>query len=390
MNRTPPSQCWQRVVALLLLPLLLPLLPACSSVSPLAPVDPPAPLQHFEPSLTVTPLWSRTIGSDSEDLRLAPLLDGEQIYVASGSRVAALNRADGTTLWQVTLPQPISTPPADGDELLLLGGDAEVIALRKADGSVAWRSGVSSEVLAAPRLAAGRVLVHTLDGYLLALDHFDGSEVWRFSQPVPALSLRGSSRPAATADVAVAGFANGRVAALALSDGTPRWLTAAATAHGRSELERLVDVDAELVVAGGAVFASSYPARTVALTLSGGEPFWERDIGSHSALALADATLYLSDSRGDVWALEARSGATLWKQAALHGRDLGAPAIQADAVVVGDGSGYLHWLSREDGRLIARHAIGDAALPTAAAVAADQLYLFAADGQLSALQVAPR
>jgi len=351
-----------RTIAALLLVLAL---SACSSSPTIEALDPPRELTEYEAEWEIKGLWARQLGQgvDRQFLRLPPLLDGERLFLTNrrGS-LAAYDVADGSRIWRVELERAVKAGPGDGGPLLLLGGDAEVFAVEKEDGSVRWRATVSSEVLAPP-LAAGKVIVvRTVDGMLHGLSRQDGRQLWRYQQQVPLLSLRGISPPVvADGGLVVAGFANGRLAAVDLDDGRPAWESAVATPSGRTELERLVDVDAELVVARGVVFAVSFRGRLAALTLDSGRLLWSREFSSYTGLRFDGKHLYLTDEKGDVWAISPTNGATLWKQDALHGRQIGMPALQGDALVVGDFEGYLHWLHREDGRLLGRARVEDAA-----------------------------
>lgn len=365
----------------------------CGSTSRLAPVDPPAALTEFEPQVTVQREWERGVGAgaDQHYLKLRPLVDGARVY-AAGRRgeVAAFDAKSGDPLWEVSLDAIISAGPGDGGNLVLLGGDAYVIALDKESGAEKWRAPVSSEVLATPVRAGGLVLAHTVDGNLFALGLFDGAERWRFNQPVPTLSLRGVGKPAAAGPLVFAGFANGRLAALDLERGRQAWSVQVEEPRGRTELERMVDVDADMVVAGGAVFVASYNGKVAAVTQSAGQVVWTRDIGSYTGIALGDTTLFISDRRGDLWALAARTGETLWRQTALHGRALTAPVIQGQYLVVGDFEGYLHWLHRDDGHLVARERVDGTPLIAAAEVTGGRLFAYDTGGNLAAFSVAER
>ncbi|MGM0593894.1 MAG: outer membrane protein assembly factor BamB [Pseudomonadota bacterium] len=342
---------------LALTPLLL--LSACSSS--IDPVEPPAELTPIAtPALEVSHRWVREIGQGSkrQHLKLAPLVDGERLFVANRSgRVAAYAGADGEKLWQVELDAVVNAGPGGGDEQLLLGGDAEVIALDKADGSLRWRTAVSSEVLSIPQQRAGVVVVHSVDGNITALEADSGERLWQHREAVPTLSLRGAGDPVMLEDGVLAGTANGKVVALSLEEGEPVWENVVAQPRGRTELERMVDVDAELAVAEGVVYASSYQGNLAAIALASGETLWNREIGSASGITLDEDNLYLSDTDGNVWALSRRNGGTMWKQDALLRRALTTPVQQGNYVIVGDYAGHLHWLHKEDGSLAARSRV---------------------------------
>jgi len=347
------------VRVLLPLSILLIALAGCGS-SPT--MEPPAPLGEFKPELSVKPQWEVRIGKggDRYFVKLPPLLDAGRVYGADiAGDVASFDARTGSRLWRTALETAIYAGPADGGDVVLLGGREEVIALSKRDGRVAWRVNVGNEVLAAPVRAGDTVIARTVDGKLQAIDVPSGNIRWRFSQDVPALSLRGISTPLVTGDMVVSGFANGKVIAVSLADGTQRWEAVTAVARGRNELERMVDVDGQLVVRGDLLFAVSYHGHLVALSLANGQMLWSRDISSWSGSAVADDTIYVSDDKGDLWAIAGRNGATLWKQTALHARRLTAPVAQGDYLVIGDYDGYLHWIAREDGHIAARVRVED-------------------------------
>lgn len=344
---------------ILLSSLLVLLTVGCSAIRP---AIPPTPLGEFIPELEVHSKWVAQLdkGVGEHYLRLTPLQSGDHVYGANrAGLIAAFRYEDGEPVWRQELDARISAGPADGGGLLLLGGKAEVVAISKHDGSKKWRSEVSSEVLSPPLLAGGKVIVKTLDGGLFALDASTGKQLWHYKQKVPTLSLRGSSRPVVVGGIIVIGFADGHVAALDLENGKLRWQATISVARGRTELERMVDIDASIVVVDGIVYVAGYQGRVAALTLANGRLLWSREISSYSGLAFADDVLYVGDAEGDIWALSIHNGGTLWKQGALRGRSPSAPAVQGNYLVAGDYEGYLHWFAREDGHLVARIRIED-------------------------------
>jgi len=294
-------------------------------------------------------------GTAGQYLRLAPAEDG-YVYVATRHGVVrAFVPETGQPRWSQDLKVPLGTGPAPAGELLLLGGDAEVIALERASGALRWRAAVGSEVIAEPVRSGEVIVARTVDGALYGLAAADGRRLWRSQeQVVPLLSLRGEGAPVIAGELVVAGFANGRVAAFGLSDGRLVWETPIGVPRGRTELERLADVDGRIIVQEGAVFAVGFQGRIAALALATGRMAWSREMSSYQGIAAAGNELYVSDAEGHVWALTQGNGGTLWRQAALRGRTLSAPVIQGNTVIVGDYDGYLHWLSREDGHFLAR------------------------------------
>ncbi len=353
----------------------------------------PTPLVAFTPQLEAHEVWSLRVGSlaGRGDDRLVPALAGETLYVAdSRGRVRALDAATGRVHWEVALEVPVTGASGAGEGLVVIGTkNATVIALDAASGQSRWTARVSSEVLAAPAVAPGMVVVQTIDGKLYGLRAEDGHRQWFYEQSEPALSLRGTAAPVIVRGYVLAGFANGKVVALHWRDGRPAGEFVVAEPRGRSEIERLVDVDATPVVRDDALYAASFQGKVAAVDLSSGRLSWARAASVYTGLDTDGERVFYSDERGDIVALDRRSGASLWRQDKLRARRPSAPAVMGDYVVVGDGEGYVHWLAREDGRFTARYRFGDAPIRTRPLVYQDLLIVADADGRVSALRTAP-
>ncbi len=365
------------------------LLSGCGST----PVEPPAALVEFKPELTVKTVWSAQIGHgvDKEDLRLPPRLAGDTLYVNDHKGTVVSLQADtGKQHWEIDLDEPLTSGPGYGDGIVVIGtADGQVVALAAEDGKVRWRAQVSSEILAPPTVGEGVVVAHTVDGKLFALDAADGRQLWIYDRTVPTLTLRGTSSPVILSDIVVDGFASGKIALLVLRDGRVLWEKSIAVPRGRSELERMVDIDASPLVIGSVLYVVSYQGRIAAIDLQSGRVLWSRSMSSSTGLAADDSALYLSDDSDRVWALDRANGASLWQQESLQRRSLTAPAVYKQSVVVGDMEGYLHWMARSDGRFMARFPV-ESGMRVAPVVAGERLYVYSNDGKLFCLEAAPR
>ncbi|SCZ55522.1 outer membrane protein assembly factor BamB [Thiohalomonas denitrificans] len=364
----------------------------CSSGGGLPVTESPAELTDFEARLELQELWSADAGGGVGDhyLEMGPLVADDAIYTADvEGRVSAFERDSGKRLWTTSLEAGLSGGPGDGGDRILLGGDAEVFAVSKTDGSRLWRADVSSEVLAPPVRRDDIILVRTVDGNLFGLDAASGEQRWSYNQPVPTLSLRGVGAPAFFDGHAVAGFANGRLVAVNVQTGTPVWGATVSVPRGRTELERMVDVDAAPVIREGVAHVAAYQGRIATVALRNGQLLWTRDIPSHKAVGVTREAVLVIDDSSDVWALARYNGGTLWRSDKLHARRLTAPVPQGDFLVVGDLDGYLHWLSQADGSIVARDKVGSAPVLAAPVVDGDQVFVIDADGRLAAFRVQP-
>ncbi len=354
-------------------------------------VDPPAELLEIEDALEVDRLWSRRVGAGVSDyyLKLRPLVDVGRVFAAERrGGVRAYDARSGDEIWAAETKTLISGGPGGGEGLVLVGSsDGDVVALSAETGEEKWRTRVTSEVLAPPVAANGVVVTRTADGKLFGHSARDGSQLWVYDRSVPVLTLRGTSMPVLVSGAAVSGFDSGQLVVVSLENGQTLWESRIATPRGRSELERLVDIDADPVVADGVVYAVTYQGRIAALELFSGNVIWQRDMSSYAGLGLNDEIIYVTDTDSFVWALDRRNSASLWRQDKLKGRQLTAPLGVGRYVVVGDFEGYVHWLSREDGRMLARARVDSSGILAPPVAYRDIIFIYGKGGTLTALQV---
>jgi outer membrane protein assembly factor BamB len=351
----------------------------------------PSPLPEFAAERRVNERWSESVGSGvgKHVFRLSPRLEGGVLYAADREGVVSAWQAErGERLWRTDLDVPVTSATGGGDGLVLVGTrKGEVIALDAQDGRQRWRARVSSEVLAAPSARQGVVVVQAIDGKLFGLAAADGKRLWTHARNEPALSLHGTGSPVIERGYVFAGFASGKIVALRLNDGRLMWELAVSEPRGRNEIERLVDVDAPALLVGDSLYAAAYQGKIVAVELKSGRTSWSRDVSSHLAMAADRRNLYAVDEAGRVVALDLQAGASVWKQEGLRGRGLNAPTRIGDFVAVGDFEGYIHWLSAEDGRFVARHHLGGGPIRAETVASGDVLYVLNSAGEVTALSL---
>lgn len=334
---------------------------ACSS-SP-SPVLPPLKLSHVVNEVLITHDWTRQLdrGASFAYLKLKPVIENNKVYsIDHAGHLQLTDLISGDQLWEKQLNTAISTGPSlQAGQLYVGSSHGEVIAMSAENGEVRWRKSLSSEVLATPRAEKDTVVVRTVDGKLYGLNATDGSERWIYSRDVPLLTLRGTSAPVISDGIVILGSDSGKLTALTLQAGTVLWETTVAVPQGRTELERIIDIDAELVVVKDVVYVVSYQGRLAAVQIDSGRIHWARDMSSYSGMAVDAYRVYLSDAEGYIWALNRFNGATIWRHDKLLRRSLTQPVLQKNYLVVADYDGYVHWLSREDGHLAARKRVNE-------------------------------
>jgi len=357
-------------------------------------VEPPAELVDFKASMTIDRVWSVGTGGGDDHMRfaLAPVVEGDVVYAAGdGGDVLAIDAKTGRKIWKVDVDLPLSAGPGVGEGLVLVGSpNGDLVALDAAKGSERWRTTLGGEILARPAAGDSMVVVHTVDGTVHGLKAADGIELWTYEQPVPRLSLRGTAPPVIAGDSAICAFDNGKVASLGLADGDLLWSATVATPRGRTELERLVDIDSAVEVAGDDIFVVGYQGRAAMLARNSGQIWWARDVSSYRGLTLDDSSLYVSTAEGAVLSLSRRDGTEQWRQNGLRLRGLTAPAVDGTAIVVGDFEGYVHWLDRDSGEMAARTRAGGDRITNAPVAANGMVFVQSDGGTVYAFRSRPR
>jgi outer membrane protein assembly factor BamB len=360
-------------------------------------VEPPATLvKNFKPTLPVKKLWSEGVGGGKKQIKLrlglGPSIDNGVVFAASHKgEMVAVNLETGHNVWVKKLKMPISAGPAAGFGIVVAGSSkGAVVALDGATGRQLWRSQINSELLSSPAVSEKVVVIRSVDGRLHGLDMHSGKSLWSVEQQVPRLSLRGTAIPVVAKEAAISGFDNGKVMAVSLTTGDTLWDTALASPHGRTELDRLVDIDSAVRVVGENVFAAGFQGRTAMLALDSGQLWWSHDMSSYRGLAVDADNIYVTQSDGIVVAMRQRDGAELWRNDKLKRRGLSTPIVSGTAVAIADFQGYIHWLDKGTGALVAREHIAKQRVSNPPAGDGDTIVVLTDGGTLAAYRATPR
>jgi len=351
----------------------------------------PAELTDFTPAVKVAKLWSAKAGKGEgrTGVRQGPVVADGRVYAAAlEGGVRAFDLQTGKSVWHYESKLRLSGGPGAGDGLVVIGGlEGEVIALDAATGTQKWQAKVPSEIVAAPTVGLGSVFVRSNDGHVTAFDAATGERRWFWVYEVPPLSLRGNDAVVLGPGYVFSGNDDGSVSALSAADGHTLWNLPVAQQEGRSELDRLADVDGTPVLDGSVLYATSFKKQTLAIDAPSGRAMWASQFGGAGRLGVGGDRLIVADPVGSVYALDKSSGASLWQQPALARRLLTSAVVQGDYAVVGDYQGYLHWMKLENGELAARARVSGDALRASPVVADGILVAQDIDGELAAFRL---
>lgn len=355
--------------------------------------DPTAPVElvKIEQTVKIKKLWSIGIGNGQGKglYKLQPVISGDTIYAASAEgEVKAVDRDRGKALWKTDLETNLSGGVGVyGDALLLGSSDGSVLKLSADSGELLWSTRLQGEVLAPPQGNGKVVIAQTYDGKLQGLDFATGEKLWTYDSNVPVLTIRGTSTPILNGDTAYVGFANGRVLAFNADNGSVLWEVRVAISQGRSEIERIVDVDGTMALIGSELYAASYQGRMVAIDAASGRKIWQKDVSSFSGVSQGFGNVYVTDEDGTLSAYLRNGQGLRWQQDALGYRELSRPTPVSSYVAVADFEGIVHLVSQVDGEFAGRVKAGGGGARADMLTDGNLLYVFTNDGKLIAYEI---
>ncbi len=311
-------------------------------------------------SWKVTPGWRFYTGEtyDSADIPLRPVVGGSRIFAAEpGGKIYALEADTGDVVWQIDSKLDLSAGVGFGHGVVVVASaEGQLLALDPTDGNLLWQSSVGAEVLARPIVADEHIIVRAGDGQVIGVDKNSGTIRWRLRNSVPSLSVRGLSVPVQVNEIVVVGYASGHLSGIDIESGRELWKTPISRPGGSNQIDRLIDIDADPLIAGSQLFVAAYQDKVYAISLTAQKVQWSAPRSTLRNLAVSDSELLITLDNGVVMALEPNTGAEVWKQARLMGRGVTNPiAIPGSKLcAVGDYQGYVHVMDVSTGALKGR------------------------------------
>jgi outer membrane protein assembly factor BamB len=356
--------------------------------------------QQFEPNV----LWEESVGNGSDNYfsRLKPAVAYDTVYSASrAGDVVAFDVNTGKELWKVDLSDVdnersfwdsrvsalLAGGPVAGLNKVFIGSEnGKVYALNAQSGELVWQADIKGEVISAPAVDSGIVVVNTASGIMKAFNADDGKELWKIEQDVPALTLRGTSQPVIASGGVLVGTGKGGVNVYLVDKGQQGWSTEIGEPTGSTELERVIDVDSSPVVFGDKIYAVSSRGNLAAIELKSGRVVWKRQYSSYRQISIYRNTIFLTNLRGHVYAIDRLNGIERWSNLALTNRGVTGPVVIDNYVVAGDFEGYLHWFNQETGEIVARHQVDSSGIHSTPTVFNNVIYSQSQNGDLQAIE----
>ena len=303
--------------------------------------------------------WSISNGNDFVSGRLIPAVyDGNVYHISSSGNLLSIDLESGKKLWSKNTEDIISSGLDVNFKTISYGTlDGQLVTLDQRNGQEIWRSSASSESLSPPVHSGSHIVLQTIDGRITGFNAKTGEQDWFYQTVVPTLTLRGTSWPFIDQGFVFTGFANGKIAMIYPDSGAVRLELPVTLNEGKSELERIVDVDGRSIAVNGILVAASYQGNISAINLRDGRPAWQEELSTFKDLASNGNRIVAVDSKDIVKAFGTATGALVWEQEDLKLRNLTSPASISNLIVVGDLEGYVHLLNAQNGNFEGREKI---------------------------------
>ena len=319
----------------------------------------PAELIRIVESVNLDSEWNKKFGSDNNFGKLVPAFSNDTIiHISSNGYLVAIDSVSGVDLWTKQTQDLVSGAVTVGFKKIFYGTlDGDLIALDFKDGTEIWRSKVSSEILSPPVTNGSIVAAQTSDGKITGFNIKDGEQKWVHQNTIPKLTLRGTATPILAKGFIFTGFANGKVSMIYPDSGAIRLEMPVTMNEGKSELERVVDVDGKSIVSNNILVSASYQGNITAIDLQQGQIAWQEKISSVHDLVSVRSRIIAIDEKDSIKGFGLSTGAILWQQDGLKLRGVSSPAALGNNFAIGDSEGYVHILDSKNGYFVGRKKV---------------------------------
>ena len=372
---------------------VLALMAGCSTLSSLNPFasknkgNVPAPLVELKGTMAVRTAWKLDMGK-ANNYVFTPAVVGNTLVLAGGEGALARVETDsGRVLWRIKTESPLTAGVGSDGNMIAVGGVKGAVLTYDMDGKPLWKAQASSEVLSSPVVGSGMVVVRSIDNRIIGLDAKTGEKKWTVQRVAPPLTLRTTPGMIVVDKEVIIAQPGGKLLAVNMVTGAPRWEVAVGEARGATELERVTDVGGAPVLFERDVCAVSYQGRVGCFDVATGSAKWTKEFSSDVGVGVDQRFVFAVDDKGAVSAFAREGGASAWKNDKLGYRRLSTPVSYGRAVAVGDYEGYVHFLSREDGAFLARAATDGSAITSPPLVAGSNLIFQTQSGTVTAIAV---
>ncbi|MET3120761.1 outer membrane protein assembly factor BamB [Oxalobacteraceae bacterium GrIS 2.11] len=351
------------------------------------PKNPPTALVDFKQTMSIKKVWSNSIGS-AEGFTFTPVFVDDNVFTAaSNGYIYRIDNATGREIWRIDADKILTAGVGADSSSLAVVADKGIVLLYGLDGKLKWQAQASSEILSAPVIGDGVVVVRSIDNHIAAYDLSTGKRRWLIERTLPSLILRSAVGMVISDHTVYVGLPGGKLIAVGLASGSVRWEASVGEPKGATELERVADVSGIPVVIGSDVCAAAFQGKVSCFDIKTGVMRWGKALSTNMGISADERFVFAVDDKGTVNAFSRNAGLSEWKNDKLAYRKVSTPISFGQAVIVGDYQGYIHFLSREEGSFLARMSTDGSPIITTPILAGKNVVFQTSQGEIVALAI---
>lgn len=358
---------------------LVAFLAACASSNKPKPADLPANVAV----MGVRQAWTAKVGDVSFPLQVN--VQGSTVTLAStDGTLTALDGTTGAQLWRVAVGAKLAAGVgSDGKTTAVVTQNNELVAYES--GRELWRKKTDALAYTAPLVAGGRVFLLAADRSVSAYDGTTGQRLWVQQRTGDPLVLQQAGVLLAVGDTLVAGQ-SGRLVGMNPSNGSSRWEALVAISRGTNDVERLVDLVGPVSRQDNVLCVRAFQSSLGCVNAANGQVQWSKSSVGATGVSGNDSRVFSVENDGQVVAFKRSNGERDWSIDRLRYRGLSAPLAIGRTVVVGDNTGLVHFMSREDGSALNRISTDGSAIETAPVLAGNTVVVVTRKGSIYGFQ----
>ncbi len=368
-------------------------------------VDAPVEAPEIDNRFSLQHVWSTSTGGvDGFFSQMHPTISGNAVYIASrDGDVSALSLDAGKKLWTTDLGDEEENDTkrsarlsggvsAYGGKVAVGSENGYIYLLNAADGKLLWKDYLGCEIVSAPAFSesTGKIFVLDSIGRVHAYEVLNGQKLWTSGDSNNSLHLRSQSEPLAVGDdYVIIGAAHGQVYIISQQNGMILDQITVTENYGTNDLARIADVAATPLLLDGKMFTTAYNGGFVSYDFDAKSIVNRLPYHSSKALGFDDSHFVITEDHGQIYCINRYDNTELWVNAKLRNRNVTAPVVYGNYVVVGDFEGYLYFINLQSGVIESMFDLEDAAIMTAPQVINGNLLVYYANGDLEMVRYDP-
>jgi outer membrane protein assembly factor BamB len=321
-------------------------------------IKPYADLPEFVSSVDVVLRWEKKLQGKIDDTYsfLNLYKYNENLYVPTNEKkIHIIASESGEIKKSIDVSLDIFSNIIVDSSLVYFGTLQDTVtALNISNNEVLWQRIMPSEVMSISEVSNNTIFIRTNDSKITAIDINTGEFLWINSQIPTELSIRGLSKPRIDEEKLFVGFEDGKIVSYNIVNGDINWQAQIPSGSTETIIDRLNDIDGNMIVDDGALYAISYQGNIVSIDTYSGQILWKREASSLFGLESDGENVFYIDDEGILWCIEKYAGRPVWKQDKFFKRLVGQPIFYNNFIIVNDIENYIHIIDSTSGSILGR------------------------------------